>query len=525
MKNIQFLRKSHYVGSKIKSLRNQNNMTLEELSLRCMQIDIDSAPSVSYLSLIEGGKRSPTQKILNLLAEIFQKNIEWFLDDPGQSGAKSPENQELDEEVLFEEPDFLFSKEIMKMAIPDLMYQTGTTGRQFSHVLIRSLQEKKFNRFPDIERVAESIGKKKFPMSVEDLMHIIKKNNIKIKWFEKPTFITKNDQGHKIKTLFRSFYHNPKMIYINKYLKNLGSRLKYDLAYYIGHYFLHGGDGLVSALGTGGEIGGSPKPKSHLSGRVKQKDILFAWRDFECSYFAGALLCPRKPFRHFLLNNAYDIFDSNQIEIEISILVRRITSVSSELSWHYFDAYHPGYLRALYRGSKIPVPWGNMKENLDPCKKWAVSKMLNEKSFEKKGSYISQLSLLRDKNQWRLFCSKSITSLDAAGNKHVIAIGLDLVPLLLRQNNKVNKMLERLYEKCHSNKGCFNLHSGKIFDLIYSIYTTSNINWIKESLNNPIQIICQRSYKCPLQAKCVPEVDFQEELTWINEIKKEILAS
>ena len=316
MKSGQFLRKSHYVGSKIKSLRSQNNLTLEELSLRCMQIDIDSAPSISYLSLIEGGKRYPTKKILILLSQIFQKEIKWFLDDHGQSSNTDSSNDALDEDVLFKEPDFLFSKEIMQSAIPDLMYQTGTTGRQFSHVLIRSFQEKKFNRFPDIERVAESIGKKKFPMSVNDLMNIIKENKILIKWFERPTFITKNDQGYKIKTLFRSFYYNPKRIYINKYLKNK-ARLKYDLAYYIGHYFLHGGDGLVSALGTGGEIGGSPKPKLHLSGRVKQKDILFAWRDFECSYFAGALLCPRQPFRRFLLNNSYDIFNNNQIETEV----------------------------------------------------------------------------------------------------------------------------------------------------------------------------------------------------------------
>ena len=50
-----------------------------------------------------------------------------------------------------------------------------------------------------------------------------------------------------------------------------------------------------------------------------------------------------------------------------------------------------------------------------------------------------------------------------------------------------------------------------------------NSAWIKESLNSPIQIICQRSYKCPLEKKCVPQVEFEEKLTWINEIKKEIL--
>ena len=35
------------------------------------------------------------------------------------------------------------------------------------------------------------------------------------------------------------------------------------------------------------------------------QDVLYAWRDFECSFFAGALLCPRVPFRRFLVREAH----------------------------------------------------------------------------------------------------------------------------------------------------------------------------------------------------------------------------
>ena len=45
-------RKAHFLGTKIKSLRKRNNLTLEDLSVRCMQVDRDAAPSVSYLSMI-----------------------------------------------------------------------------------------------------------------------------------------------------------------------------------------------------------------------------------------------------------------------------------------------------------------------------------------------------------------------------------------------------------------------------------------------------------------------------------------
>ena len=45
-------RKAHFLGTKIKNLRKRNNLTLEDLSVRCVQIDADAGPSISYLSMI-----------------------------------------------------------------------------------------------------------------------------------------------------------------------------------------------------------------------------------------------------------------------------------------------------------------------------------------------------------------------------------------------------------------------------------------------------------------------------------------
>ena len=57
MHSIQ--RKSHFLGTKIKSLRKRNNLTLEDLSIRCIQMNPESAPSISYLSMIENGELDP----------------------------------------------------------------------------------------------------------------------------------------------------------------------------------------------------------------------------------------------------------------------------------------------------------------------------------------------------------------------------------------------------------------------------------------------------------------------------------
>ena len=40
-------------------------------------------------------------------------------------------------------------------------------------------------------------------------------NSVKIKWFNKDAFITKDDSGQEVKSLFRSFFDAPNKIYIN----------------------------------------------------------------------------------------------------------------------------------------------------------------------------------------------------------------------------------------------------------------------------------------------------------------------
>ncbi len=79
--STNLFRKAHFLGTKIRGLRRRHGLTLDDVSLRCTQIDRKTAPSVSYLSMIETGKRMPSEKLLGLFAQIFQKEIAWFLDD------------------------------------------------------------------------------------------------------------------------------------------------------------------------------------------------------------------------------------------------------------------------------------------------------------------------------------------------------------------------------------------------------------------------------------------------------------
>lgn len=492
-------RRAHFLGTKIKSLRKRNHLTLEDLSVRCVQIDAEAGPSVSYLSMIENGKRVPSERLVRILADIFQKEAGWFFDETLDEEAidTSPTISAVAGMPL--EPGFLFSENLLQLAIPELLAQTGTTGRQFAHLLIRAHQETNQNRFPDLERAAESIGKKQFPLDVEDVFDMAKSLGLKIQWFDKSSFQDRRDTRKPLHTLIRSFFDAPDKIFLNRALEQQPARLKYDLANHIAHKVLHDGDGARAPQVSGGRTHG--RRFDAESPNMDAKDILFAWRDFECSYFAAALLGPKTPFRQFLARHAYSISVSKKIDLTSALVMRRMSSVSPYPHWHYFDAYPPGNLRAVYRGNGIPLPWGNMTMVTDPCQHWAVFRMLGVQSTEPS----AQISVLRTGDVKRLYCCESISSKDAAGNLHVLCAGIDLAPALQAQNIDAMETIEQIEQSCNNHGGSAPIPQEARRQL-ESIGKILNIGWISEGAAKDATIICPRSSGCPREKHCLGEV-------------------
>ena len=488
-------RKAHFLGTKIKSLRKRNRLTLEDLSVRCIQIDASAAPSISYLSMIENGKRVPSEALLKIIADIFQKDLDWFFDE-------SLEKEEIDTAPLAAiigmplEPGFLFSESLLQLAIPELLSQTGTTGRQFAHLLIRAHQESSHNVFPDLERAAESVGKKQFPLHVDDVFKFASDVGLRIKWFDNSVFKDKGETEKPLNTLVRSFFDAPSTVYLNRELEKNPARLKYDLANHIAHQVLHDGDGARAPQVSGGRVTG--RRHDSESSNFDAKDILYAWRDFECSYFAAALLSPKAPLRQFLSKNSYSIESADKLELTRTLVMRRMSSVSPYPHWHYFDAYPPGNLRAVYRGNGIPLPWGNMTLVTDPCRHWAVFRMLNSRSTKSS----AQISVLRSGDDKRLYCCESVRGKDAAGNPHVLCVGVDLSPALTSQNINARDTIDMIERSCNRNGG-----SGPIPDearkQLESIGKILNIGWISDGASKDAIIICQRSSNCPRDKHCL----------------------
>ena len=130
---------SHFLGTKIRNLRKRNHLTMEDLSARCIRVNPEYAPSVSYLSMIER-QRVPSIDMLEVIAEVFQKDPTWFLTIIYKQISRPIKKQRWHQ---WNGPwtGFLFSNEILQIAIPEMLSQTGITGRQFAHLLIRAHQK------------------------------------------------------------------------------------------------------------------------------------------------------------------------------------------------------------------------------------------------------------------------------------------------------------------------------------------------------------------------------------------------
>ena len=204
------------------------------------------------------------------------------------------------------------------------------------------------------------------------------------------------------------------------------------------------------------------------------------------------------------------------LEVSEAVLMRRMTAVSPYPYWHYFDAYPPGKLRAVYRGNGIPLPWGNLGVMNDPCKHWSVFTLLETNSSRDS----AQISLLRNGDETNLYCCKAIRVADAAGNRHVVCVGIDLGPAIETQGIAVADVVAEVAEACYKNGGSAPVPPGAA-KIIRSVANILSIDWIIGGLEKEASIICPRSSDCPRKPCCVAKPARRRPMT--EDIRDEIL--
>jgi len=474
---------------------------MEDLSARCMKVDVDASPSVSYLSMIERGKRYPSEQMLAVIARVFEKDVQWFLNDVPEGDEFVPDKGTRGGiRGIALEPGFLFSDEILGIAIPEMLSQTGVSGRQFAQLLIRAHQENNQNHFPELERAAENIGNKQMPISIDHLFSISKQLGLKPKFFDEVSPSEKKRLDIRPDTFVRSYFKAPATVMLNRALESQPIRLKYDLAVYIGHKVLHDADGIKSAITADRRSVATARDDAlevHESIALDAQAIIHAWRDFECSHFAGALLCPKVPFRRLLEQNAHEISVANLVDVSCSVAMRRMTAVSNYPYWHYFDAYSVGKLNAVYRGNGIPLPWGNMREVVNPCRHWAVFRMLSSNN----ASTSAQISIMNVNNETRIYGCESMNGVDIAGNTEVLCAGIDINPALTAQGKDAGRIAEQLMDVAVTQGGNAQIPESIKKDLA-SVARILNIAWLQRGIDREVRVICPRRAACPRQPCC-----------------------
>jgi len=214
------------------------------------------------------------------------------------------------------------------------------------------------------------------------------------------------------------------------------------------------------------------------------------------------LLCPRIPFRRFLIREAHRVSACHKLGVTPALIMRRMTAVSPYRYWHFFDAYAPGYLRAVYRGNGIPLPWGNMSLVSDPCPRWAVFKLLQQTPaaplLQRPGS---QISVMQDGKRARLYCCHSLLTRDALDEVHVLSVGVDLLPALEAQGFDGEGVVAAVAEACRRGRGDGEIPA-EANAQIRAASQVLNIAWIADALDSPASVICPRSGACPRHPRC-----------------------
>ena len=136
----------------------------------------------------------------------------------------------------------------------------------------------------------------------------------------------------------------------------------------------------------------------------------------------------------------------------------------------------------------------------------------------------AQLSILKDRNSINMYCSISLKTNDAAGNPHIICVGVSLNDAIEMQGYNKNEILNGIYENAYLNKGSKNLLD-KHKNIIYQIGTILNISWLIDATEQPVDIICQRSTNCPRTENCENYPKSRKKISWTNQIKDEILKN
>ena len=292
------LRQGHFLGTKLRALRKRNGLTLDELSARCVQLDAAGAPSVSYLSMIENGKRMPSADCWTCWRACSARKRAGFSTRtprsmPCRRGASAAGSR-----PCRSSRRSCSRTSCCRTRCRSCCRRPAPRGRQFAQLLIRVWQETHHNDFPDIERAAEAGRRARVAAVAGAAAGHLQAPRPAVRWFDARA--RRKRGGPPLRSRFEAPGHGAGQP---------------PAARAGGAAALRAG---VSSSATSccttatawsrrtrRSLGATRTRRAPAAAAWARRMCCYAWRDFECSFFAGALLCPRVPFRRFLVREAH----------------------------------------------------------------------------------------------------------------------------------------------------------------------------------------------------------------------------
>ncbi len=201
--------------------------------------------------------------------------------------------------------------------------------------------------------------------------------------------------------------------------------------------------------------------------------------------------------------------------------MRRMTKVSPYPYWHFFDAYPPGYLRAVYRGNGIPLPWGNLAQVSDPCPQLGGVPHDRRASAARSGS---QISVLRDGDRSLLYCCHSDARAGHGGQPARALGGLDLAPALDANGVASRDIIDSVFARMPAPPRRRRAFRRLRLQALVAVANVLNIAWIEDALEQPARIICPRSSRCPRPERCEGAKARPSRAREIDDVRDEILG-
>jgi hypothetical protein len=111
----------------------------------------------------------------------------------------------------------------------------------------------------------------------------------------------------------------------------------------------------------------------------------------------------------------------------------------------------------------------------------------------------SQISIMPDGDQSRLYCCHSMLTRDAAAVTHVLSVGVDLSPALAAQGYDAAALVQAVADACRKGGGDAPIPA-ETRAALQTVSKVLNIGWIAGALAHEATTICSRSNRCPRPA-------------------------